>query len=227
VYISDKAGKENVAIMNRLAGPDGRLYQVDDIGRVPASLILKDPGVEDVPLELTATITRPGLNAAVAAGFNVNKEATSLRGELRWEDLPTVRLPDGRLPTRLAVYSRQTGKVAVLDRDHPSLPYELGEFGAELFSVVPADDGFAPFGLTDKYLSPATVQKVHVSASGWDVDLKQGGEFAAWVQKPPAEIRVDGRKLGPGEFTWEQGLLQISAAAMGSVESSHYVRVKC
>jgi hypothetical protein len=37
------------------------------------------------------------------------------------------------------------------------LPFELGSFGFELFTLVPVDEGVAVFGLLDKYLNPAAI----------------------------------------------------------------------
>jgi raffinose synthase len=223
IYFSDEVGRENVELLNRLASPNGKAYRLDDIGRLPTAWFLRDPGVELIPLELAGTITRPGVKAAMVAAFNVNKGAVCLRGTLRLEDLPELRNEDGTPVRKFAVYSRQTGSVTLMDSEHSELPFNLSEMGAELFSLVAADDGVAVLGLTDKYLGPAAVKSRKKTAKGWEVDLVQGGDFAAWMASAPGTVRVDGKVLSPSQFTFDQGVLRIPAASLGDVNKAHRV----
>jgi raffinose synthase len=224
VTVSDKLGKENVALLRRMATPRGRLFMLDDVGRLPADLLMRDPSTEPIPMKLGGTITRPGLSATMVAAFNVNKSSKSLEGTLRPSDGPGLVNPSRHQATRYLVYQRSTKSVLSLDATCPALPFHLSEFGTELFTVVKPDRGVAVFGLTDKYLGPAAVKSVDRRADDVTVQLSDVGELTAWLDRAPSAIWVDGRLLKVFEYAFHNHVLTVPEAAFDAHGAGHSVR---
>ncbi|HWS87933.1 MAG TPA: Sip1-related alpha-galactosidase [Pyrinomonadaceae bacterium] len=222
VYFTDEPGKERPEILKRLALADGRLLMADEPAQVTRDLLLNDPSVEPVPLKVSARVTRPGYTAGVVAAFNVNKTAERVAGALGALD---AELPAGETQPGVSVYKAGDRSVRIITRGM-SLPFELGETGFELFTVVSARGGVSVFGLLDKYLGPAGVVSVRQEGRGVTVvRLREAGDFGAGLFSPPARVEVDGRRLPPSAYTYWQGLLRVPRASFGAGAGEREVKI--
>lgn len=221
VYFTDEAGKERPEILKRLALSDGRLLMPDEPAQVTRDLLLSDPSIEDAALKVFARVTRPGLTAGVIAAFHVNKTERRVVGTLRMEDPEVTAFLSGPV----AVYHRGDGRVSRLDAHNASEPFELDEGASDLFTLAPAENGLAVFGLLDKYLSPAAVVSVTRDARGAVVRLGEAGDFGAWAWRAPARVEIDGRPLARSSYTYAGGLLRIPRASFGTREGEREVRI--
>jgi hypothetical protein len=224
VYFTDEAGKERPEVLLPLALSDGRLLMADEPGQVTRDLLLSDPAMEPVPLKVFAPVMRQGYAATVVGAFNVNKTAATVGGALRVSDISGAR-PPATGAERFAVFRRSTGRaVALAGRDAP-LPFTLGEFGHDLFTVALVERGVAVFGLLDKYLGAAAVESVAADARGVTVRLRAAGDFGAWLARRPARVEVDGRALPPSAYGFTGGLLKVPASSFGERPGERVIRV--
>lgn len=204
IYTADELGLENAELLKRFCLSDGRLLMVDEPGQVTRDTLLVDTGLEAVPLKIFGKIQRPGVRAGVVAAFNANKTRPQVTGNLKISDV------EGLSGEQVAVYQRSTGSVRLLQKDS-QMPIRLGEYGADVFSLVPIKNGIAVFGLLDKYLGPAAIVQQNVQRDGISVTLAEAGDFGAWLGTAPRSIRINGKTLGAGEYRYQEGLLRIPA----------------
>ena len=222
VYFTDEAGKERPDVLKRLALSDGRLLMADEPAQVTRDLLLNDPSVEAVPLKISGGVSREGFAAGVVAAFNVNKTAASVSGALRAADMPWVLSAE----REFAVYQRRRARALLLRDYETALPFTLGEFGYDLFTVVPVERGAAVFGLLDKYVGAAAVRAVTRDADrALTVRLAEGGDFGAWLARRPARVEVDGRALPPSSYTYAAGLLRVPPASFGARAGEREVKI--
>jgi raffinose synthase len=236
IYTTDSPGKEDPERLLPLAFSDGRLLLLDEPGMVTADLLLTDTSMEPVPLKVFGTITRPGLKAGMLAVFNVNKAAQSESGTLRIQDVPELIDESHRESERgkqgfslgdkgVAVYQRSTGSITVLDFRHSEIPVKLGEFGHDLFTLVPVDQDIAIFGSLDKYLSPAAIESVQRLGTNVKVRLLEPGEFGAFLQKPPRLLKVDRKTLPSSAYRYSGHLLRIPKGSFDASLHDHEVEI--
>ena len=219
VYLTGAPGTERPEILLPLVLSDGQLLMLDAPSMPTRDSLLTNTAIEPKPLKIFGTITRPGLKAGMVAAFNVDKAAKNETGELQADDL------DGRASAETAVYQRGSGKVFLLNSEHPRMPFSLGEFGSDLFTLVPVDHGVAVFGLLNKYLGPATVVRVEPGHPSVTIQLQEAGDFGAYCAQQPAAVEVDGRRLPQSAFTYGNGLLKIPQASFGGATGQVEVRL--
>lgn len=221
VYFTDEAGKERPEVLRPLALADGRLLMLDEPGQVTRDLLLTDPASEPVALKVFGTVSTQGYVAATVAAFNVNKTASTVVGALRASDVGASVSTE----QEFAVYQRSRQSATVLrDKDAP-LAFTLGEFGYDIFTVVPVERGVAVFGLLDKYLGAAAVSSVRQDARTVTIRLREAGDFGAWAERAPARVEVDGRVLPPRAFSYRAGLLRIPASSFDARAGEREVRL--
>ena len=210
VYTTDAPGKEKAALLTPFALANGRLLLLDQPGQVTPDLLLRDPSLEPVALKVFGTITRPGLRAGMVAGLNVNKTANEVNGEISAADVPALKTAGS-----VAVYQRGAGRAVLLDPG-ASLPFHLKALDADLFTLVPEQNGVAIFGLLDKYLGPAAVESVEYESGRVTIHLQQGGTFGVWMMHRPASVQVNGHQLPPNGWSFVHHLLTIPASEFGA-----------
>lgn len=105
------------------------------------------------------------------------------------------------------------------------LALKLGEFGHDLFTLVPVDRDAAIFGLLDKFLGPSAIESVKRQGRDIVVHLPEPGDFGAFLQKPPRGVKVDGRTLSPSGYSYSGRLLRIPRASFGNGSSEHEVEI--
>ncbi|MFL6281735.1 MAG: Sip1-related alpha-galactosidase [Pyrinomonadaceae bacterium] len=223
VYFTDEAGKECPEILRRLAFSDGRLLMADEPARVTRDLLLTDPSLEPVPLKIFARVTRQGYGAGVVAAFNVNKGARWLVGMVGADDAGVSAVESG---SGVAVYSFNDQHATLLEHGNShAYRLDMGEFGFDLFTLVPVEKDVAVFGLLDKYLSPAGVVSVKSARRSVLVRLREAGEFGAWMESAPLRVEVDGRALPASAFSYTRNLLRVPASSFGARAGEREVRI--
>jgi raffinose synthase len=221
IYFTDKPGRERPEILRPLALSNGRILMLDEPGQVTRDILLTDVALEPVALKVFGHITRPGLSATMVAAFNVNKSARYVTGNLN--PYEGESLSDARQKGAVAVY-RRSNRSAVLLNDS-SLLISLSDFGFDLFTLVPVNQGVAVFGLLDKYLGPAAVISQKVEQNRTTVRLREAGDFGAWLAQPPERVEIDGQPLKPSDYSYTEGLLRIPRERFGDRVGEREVRI--
>jgi hypothetical protein len=221
IYFTDKPGRERPEILRPLALSDGRILMLDEPGQVTRDLLLTDVALEERALKVFGRITRPGLSATMIAAFNVNKSAAQVTGIIGQTEVKNMT---GGKVVPVAVYQRSRRSAALLD-NKTSLLIDLGEFGFDLFTLVPVERGVAVFGLLDKYLGPAAVVSQKTEQSRVTVRLREAGDFGAWLAGAPARVEIDGQPLMPADYSYSEGLLRIPKEMFGRRAGEREVRI--
>jgi raffinose synthase len=202
VYVSDKPEEHDFAVLRKLVLSDGSVLRARGLGRPTRDCLYHDPTREKVLLK----IFNVNLDAGVVGVFNARHDARQPEEPVEGTVSPSD--VEGLAGSEFAVYAHHRG---TLERAHREarLPVRLSSLGAEVFTFVPIDDGVAPIGLADKFNSAGAV-----TAKGWDgrayqVALRDGGRFAAFVERRPSAVVVDGEAH---VFSYERPMLSVEIA---------------
>ena len=207
VYVSDKPGVHDFALLHKLVLSDGSVPRADLPGRSTRDCLFHDPTREDVLLKL---FSRNG-EAGVVGVFNARYEAENALPPIAGVVCPAD--VEGLVGDRFAVFAHSTGEVRALARAdvwEVSLP----PLTSEVFTIVPIIDGFAPIGLADKLNSGGTLASVVRRDGVCDVSLRDGGPFVAWCRREPTEVSTGGAAL---TFTYDAAscLLSVTVPSAG------------
>ncbi|HYE08143.1 MAG TPA: Sip1-related alpha-galactosidase [Planctomycetota bacterium] len=194
IYVSDKPGRHDGALLRKLVLSDGSVLRADQPGLPTRACLFADPTAGDALL----TIFNRNGDAGVVGAFNARwheqpAERKALAGAVSPADIHGLAGDDfatwthhGRALQRV----RRDGRVDLL----------VDELGSEIVTVVPIADGVAPIGLVDKFNSAGAITaKGPDPRGGYRVALRDGGEFVAWCAARPARVLVDGVAVEP---TW-------------------------
>lgn len=207
VYVSDKPGAHDFALLRKLVLSDGSVARADLPGRPTRDCLFRDPTREDVLLKIFNRNGGGGVVGAFNARYEAQSDLPPIAGVIRPADV------EGLAGERFAVYAHSTGEVRALARED-AWEFSLPPLTAEVFTVIPIVDGLAPIGLADKLNSGATVASVVRRDGICDITLRDGGPFVAWCHSRPAEVSADGVAL---PFTYDEGsgLLSVTAPNAG------------
>ena len=183
VYVSDRVGETDPAVLMPLVFSDGRVIRCDGDGMPSRGCLLRDPYREKVPLKVFNRIARFG----VVAVFNL------YRGE---EALPcAVGAEDAEMTGDCVAYEYFSGRAEFLAAgDKRSFTLQPGE--VRLYTLYPANPGIVPVGLTDKYIPGAAILYEKHFDGHTAVLLREGGRFAFYAEKEPRAARVNGMPAG-------------------------------
>lgn len=201
VYIADEPGKHDAALVRKLLFRDGTPARCEAPGRLTADCLMVDPFAEHTAVKVFGT----NPHGAVLGLFDVETASpeTTVQATLSPEDVPGTKV------ARYAVWLHEARLCQVLNRQD-RLRVNLGARKYDVATIVPVRfGGVAVFGLIDLFNASAAVMDIRRAAEGEGVcvKLRNGGAFAAWTQKEPAKVCVDG---APVAFTWTDGLLEAS-----------------
>lgn len=224
VYFTDEPGREKPELLRRLISDDGQVLRIDEPGMVTRDLLLRDPALEAVALEVSGRITRPGLTAGMVVAFNVNKSAAQVTGTLSADDV-TGLTEQTASQIRLAFYQRSRHRAGLLDGAQPGFAYSLDSLKADLFTLVAIERGVAVFGLLDKYLGPAEIIAQSWQGSELVIRLRDAGEFGAWLEQAPRSVVVDGKRVSNQAFSYADNLLRIQRSAFAARNEEHEIRL--
>jgi hypothetical protein len=188
VYVSDKPGEHDAALLRRLVCSDGSVLRADGPGLPTAKTLCSDPTRERVPLEIWNRSGRAGLIGVFHALY-ANGRAEPVSGVVRALDVP------GLAGERFACYAVQAGQLSELDRT-ASRSFSLAEQQFEIFWLVPIEQGFAALGLADKLNGPAALRAVEwLGPDTCRIALADGGELLAWSERAPRSVQTGGKEL--------------------------------
>ena len=208
VYIADKPGEHDAALVRKLLFRDGTPARCEAPGRLTADCLLVDPFADHAALKVFGTTP----HGAVVGLFDVETASDgAIQATVSPEDVP------GSKAARYAVWLHEARLCQVVNRQD-RLRVNLGARKYDVATIAPVRfGGVAVFGLVELFNASAAVMDLR-RAPGDDgvcVKLRNGGRFAAWTQAKPAQVRVDG---APVAFTWTDGLLEASVESDAACE---------
>ena len=138
------------------------------------------------------------------AAFNLDDEEKPVTGSLS-----PAKLPNFAADKYLA-YDFFTGEAEIL-KTNENIEFTLNNYDDfKFYNFIPVEDGFAPIGLTDKYITSASFNKFGKNK----YTVLNGGIFAFYSEKAPKSVLVDGEKVSPKEkkdyYTVDLGETKIS-----------------
>ena len=187
IYVSDKPGVHDFALLRRLVCSDGTTLRADSPGRPTADCLLADPTREDVLLKIFNTNGDRGVIGVFNARYHAAAaDKITLSGTVAPADV------SGLAGEEFAAFTQNSRRVWRSQRTERT-PLELAEGAWEIVSYSPINDGFAALGLADKFNSTGAVTAQRRGDDGsWEIELRDGGEFVAWSQRPPRAVESGG-----------------------------------
>ena len=170
IYVSDRLGCTDPAILLPLALSDGRILRPDESATPTADCLIGNPTESGRIFKIR---NRVGKNGLVAA-FNIDAENRSVSGEISPAD---ACLPTGKY----AYYEYFTGEAGIL-AEGETLTLSLSDNDEfRLVTLVPYEDGKpAALGRLDKFIGIGAV----VDATGRGCTLLEGGKLGFISEKP-------------------------------------------
>jgi raffinose synthase len=201
VYVSDKPGEHDFALLQKLVTSDGRVLRADRPGLPTRKVLFRDPTREAVALEIWTTNGPAGFVGAF--NCHVSGEETSLQevvASVGPDDVP------GLSGERFACFLHQAGRLSVLaPREREEALLVPGEF--ELFTLVPIERGFAALGLSDKFNSYGAVRSLRfLDEANLEIEVRASGAFVAYSERTPRALRLGSDRLA-FEYDAESGRL--------------------
>ena len=198
IYTSDGIGDTQIEVIWPLVLRDGRILRLDAPGLPTEDCLLKDPTLEPIPLKVWGSVGSSG----VLGAFNLNAQGQDVTGTISATDLPSLA---GK---RIGVYDYFAQTATILEQGE-TLRIELAGDEVTLNVLVPFETSFAPLGLVNKYLAPATILHVALGDQGAEVLVAEGGIFGFLAERAPRKVFVNG---SPHSFKEENGLFLIDCS---------------
>jgi hypothetical protein len=192
IYLTDVPGKQNFDILNKIVFRNGKSIRASS-----ALLPTEDCLFQVQDAKLLKTFSRAG-DAGLLGLFNA-ADADSVQGHFKAADVAGIK------GNQFVLYQYFSGTTHVGDRN-TSFKIGLPRLGCELVYVLPIKNGFAAFGLVDKYNAPATITSQQWKGNRVSVRLYEGGLFEAYSFKKPVSVRVNGKET---PFAFKNNLLRM------------------
>lgn len=164
IYVSDELNRSRREILSPLAFDDGRILRCDRVGVPTADCITSDPETSHRPLKIQNISGEVGIVAA----FNISSDNSRAVGSVSVSDVSGI---GGH--SDYVLYEHFSKEVKIISC-HDKISFALesnDEF--KLFLMIPYENGYAPIGRTDKFISPAAI----VERFGDNIKLYEDGEF--------------------------------------------------
>jgi raffinose synthase len=209
VYVSDKPGVHDFALLRRLVCADGSVLLCDGVGVPTLDGLCHDPTREDVLLKIWNTSGEAGVVGVFnARAGQAGAPGPVLSGTVGPSDVPAL------VGKQFACYLHVERTLMLLDQA-ARVELELPERGFELASFVPVKHGFAAIGLADKLNSAAAIAAMTwSSANQCRLELRDGGDFLAYCERKPAAVTVAGQPVVFGHEP-ESCTLRVASGASG------------
>lgn len=209
VYVSDKPGEHDFALLRKLVCSDGTVLLADGPGLPTADTLCVDPTRERVALKIWNRSGGVGI-VGVFHALYAEGCAETISGVLRAGDVPGLR------GERFACYAQGGGGLEALDATR-ELPFTLAEGQFEIFWIAPVDRGWAPLGLAGKLNGPAAITTLErPGAELCTLTLRDVGEFVAYSQERPRSVRSGVAGGGGATLSFRHdpvtGLLRVEVA---------------
>jgi raffinose synthase len=201
VYVSDKPDGHDFAVLGRLVLSDGSVLRAQGIGLPTRDCLFTNPLEE--PVLFKVFNTNPG--SGVVGVFNARYRETDNRigGAVSPADVEGLR------GEQFAVYLGRAAKLVAPVTKDTTIPLSLDTLEWEIATIVPVERGIAPIGLGDKLNAGGAVMRQGWQGESYRIELRDGGDFFAYVEERPARVRVDGEDA---EFSYDEGRLSVAIA---------------
>ncbi len=200
IYLTDQPGKQNFDLLNRLVFADGKSIRAD------TPLLPTDDCLFQVQgAQLFKTYSRVGETGLLGL-FNA-ADTDRVAGSFRPADVRGLK------GEQFAVYDYFAGTVKMAG-PNTVIPVSLPRMGYGLRYVVSVKNGFAAFGLTNKYNAPATIVGADYKSKTAEIKLYEGGTFRAYAARAPKKVVLNGKST---PFAFVGNLLTV-AVPMGIAE---------
>lgn len=164
IYVSDELDRSNRDILMPLVLADGRILRCDNPGTPTRDCLIVDPQTSGKPFKLQNTAKGSGILTV----FNLSTDNTPVTGTISPADV------EGLEGEEFVVYEHFSGLWQYMKKDEV---LEITLASADdflLYNIVPMQDGFAPIGLIEKFIAPATIS----ARIGQAVELADHGTYA-------------------------------------------------
>ena len=164
IYVSDEIGRTRGEILAPLAFGDGKILRCDRVGTPTADCLTSDPEDSGAPIKIQNTVGGSG----VIAVFNIDRNNSPVSGSIKPSDVSGIKKAE-----QYVLYEHFSREMKIIGAD------EAVEISLEnndefrLYLIIPYENGFAPIGRVDKFVSPAAITHV----SGEEVELYESGEY--------------------------------------------------
>lgn len=180
VYFSDRVGETNPENIWPLILNSGRILRADQPALPTADMLYINPNLDGKALKVW-TKTK---EAAVVGLFNIDLKDREVEGTVSPSDIPYFS--DGTF----ILYEYFSGSTILLEyKDECQVKLSKNE--VSLFTIVPFE-GITPIGITNKFLSPLTVEKIYSSNGNTIFILPEGGPFGFVSKTLPKSVTVNG-----------------------------------
>ena len=180
VYVSDQIGNTIPDELIRLADGKGELYRCDLNGTICRDNLFSDPSKDGTVAKM---FNRSG-DAGLVAAFNTDSQGNTVSGFVKAADAENI---DG---DEFLCYLSNSNTFKLVKKEE-NIPLTLNKNEGELAVYVPVKDGFAAFGLTEKYVSPATV----IYSEPDFALITEGGSFAFYSKKEVKSVLANGTEV--------------------------------
>ena len=187
LYISDKPGEQNFALLRKLITRDGRALRCPQPALPTRDSLFTDAYGE---AHLFKVQNRNG-NTGVLGLFNCHWDESAKAGQPVTGHYSAADV-DGLTGDRFALLHHTTGDVRVASRAD-TFDITLSPLGWELVTVAPIEHGVAVFGLADKLNGSAAVtERRWVTPTRLEITLVEGGPLALRLEREPVSATVAG-----------------------------------
>lgn len=190
VYVSDTPAEHDFDLLRKLVLSDGTVLRAKLPGRPTLDCLFADVTREAVLLK----VFNRNQDSAVVGIFNCNyhkteNERVAIAGTVSPADVV------GLAGEEFAGFAQRSGKLWRSTRNDRQ-PLTLSEGEWEIVSYAPVERGVAVLGLADKMNSAGAVTGRKWNRDGsLVVELRDGGNFLAWMEHSPRELQVDNGPL--------------------------------
>jgi len=182
IYVTDEAGRHDVALLRSLVDADGVTLRATTPLRPVADCLFQLQATR-----LFKASSRTGDGALLLLANLADAEV--VEGEYRLSDI--TGLPAGDY----AMWSPASGDLRRLSFDQATA-VSLKRFGHDLVHVAPIIDGSAVLGLKEKRNGLAAVGDIHRFGGALDVTARDEGTLLLWREQAPASVKIDGKTAG-------------------------------
>lgn len=197
VYVSDKPGEHDAALIASITWSDGRVLRCDRPALPAAEGLMTDPMTSETALK----ITNVAGGAGIVGVFNA-RVSGSVSAIVQPTDVPELD------PGEFAMWSARD---RALSHGVDAIERELGTGGWDVVTCSPVLEGLlAPIGHLEKIVPSVVFEQVEFDQGEFVLSLLDGGPIGFWARMSPRAVLVG---TEPVEFAFEDGLLTVQVGA--------------
>lgn len=201
IYVSDKPGEHDTALLRKLCLPDGSVLRCADPALPTTDLVFTDCYAEPVPLKLQNHNGPVGVLGLLHCYYQPDAPR-DIEGTFRVADIAAL---DPSV-TDYALYFHQAARCVRSTREERHA-FTLPDHGWEIVTAAPVHHGLALFGLLDKLNGSRAISRTSWDAATltFTAELTAGGRIGFCAARPPARVQINGRPAtaaSPGDGLW-------------------------